>query len=60
MIYITYTKSQGFEVYKSQTKVILLDEKHWIKILEIKKCTFFVFALAQVEKDLGNVVEWET
>ncbi len=59
MIDITYGKSQGFEVYKSQTKVILLDEKHGIKVWEIKKCTFFGFALMQVEKDLGNVVEWE-
>jgi hypothetical protein len=57
IIYITYSKSQGFKVYKSQTKVILLDEKHRIKILEIKKCTFFGFALAQVEIFLGNVVE---
>jgi hypothetical protein len=28
--------------------------------LEIKKCTFFGFALVQVEIFLGNVVEWET
>jgi hypothetical protein len=35
----------------------LLDEKHGIKIWEIKKCTFFGFALVQGEKDLGNVVE---
>ncbi len=50
LIDITYSKSQGSEVYKFQTKVILLDEKHGIKIWEIKKCTFFGFALTQVEK----------
>lgn len=54
MIDITYGKSQGFEVYKSQTKVILLDEKYGIKIWEIKSQNVFWICTSASGKRLGQ------